>query len=218
MPVPATFCGSLGRMLTSLDNVVIRPYRESDRADCFDICVRTADAGKDATGLYSSDDLMPELFFAPYVQLDPGLAFVVDTGSRVVGYVIATADTREFVRRYRAELLPDFAAAHPLGDPASSHEALMVSLGHDPERMLLAEIDQYPAHLHIDLLPEAQRSGLGRRLIETERAALARRGVPAVHLTMADENRSARTFYDRLGFRLLSTGDGVSTLGIPTAP
>lgn len=196
---------------------MIRPYRESDRADCFDICVRTADAGGDATGKYSSDDLMPELFFAPYVDLDPGLAFVVDNGVRVVGYVVATADTREFARRYRSELLPGFAAAHPLDRPGEGDgEAAMVGLGHHPERLLIPEMHAYPAHLHIDLLPEAQGQGWGRRLIEVERAALAARGVPAVHLTMIDANVGARAFYDRLGFRVLSTASGLTTLGILT--
>lgn len=197
---------------------MIRPYRESDRADCFDICVRTADAGGDATGKYSSDDLMPELFFAPYVDLDPGLAFVVDNGARVVGYVVATADTREYVRRYRSELLPGFAAAHPLDRPGKDvSEAAMLGLGHHPEHLLIPEVDGYPAHLHIDLLPEAQGQGWGRRLIEVERAALSARGAPAVHLTMVDANRGARAFYDRLGFRVLSTADGLTTLGILTA-
>ena len=48
----------------------------------------------------------------------------------------------------------------------------------NPDRMLIAEVDAYPAHLHIDLLPELQGQGMGRRLIDTLRAALAdaRRG------------------------------------------
>jgi ribosomal protein S18 acetylase RimI-like enzyme len=195
---------------------VIRPYRPEDRADCFDICVRTADAGGDARGAYSSDALMPELFFAPYVDLDPALAFVVDTGEGVSGYVIATADTRSYVTRYRAELLPAFAAKYPHGEPSTSAEAFMISLGHDPERLLLPEIDEYPAHLHIDLLPELQGQGFGRRLIDTERAALAARGVPAVHLTMVVDNTGARAFYDRVGFTELAAGSGLYTLGIST--
>ena len=196
---------------------MIRPYRESDRADCFEICVRTADAGSDARGKYSSDSLMPELFFAPYVDLDPGLGFVVDNGSRAVGYVVATADTREFVRRYQAELLADFAAAHPLESAPDEAEAAMIALGLHPERLLIPELEEYPAHLHIDLLPEAQGQGWGRRLIDAERAALAGRGVPALHLTMVDENRGARAFYDRLGFQVLSAADGLTTLGMSTA-
>jgi ribosomal protein S18 acetylase RimI-like enzyme len=195
---------------------IIRPYRDSDRADCFEICVRTAEVGGDARGMYSNDDLMPDIFFAPYVELHPDLAFVVDTGSRVSGYVIATANAREFVRKYRAELLPTFAAKYPFTDPSASHEAFMIGHGHNPERMLLPVLDEYPAHLHIDLLPALQGQGFGRRLIDTERAALAARGVPGVHLEMVTENVRARAFYDRLGFRELTSGGGLAVLGIST--
>ena len=38
--------------------------------------------------------------------------------------------------------------------------------------------DEYPAHLHIDLLPETQGQGLGRRLIETLVDALQERACP----------------------------------------
>ena len=69
--------------------------------------------------------------------------------------------------------------------------------------MRIAELAEYPAHLHIDLLPELQGQGFGRRLIDTLRAALAARGVPAVHLGMDAANTGARAFYDRLGFHEL---------------
>ena len=58
----------------------IRPYRPSDRDDVYDICVRTGASGADATGLYSDDDLLPDIFTGPYVTYQPDLAFVVDTG------------------------------------------------------------------------------------------------------------------------------------------
>ncbi|HEY2643991.1 MAG TPA: GNAT family N-acetyltransferase [Galbitalea sp.] len=195
---------------------IIRPYRPEDRSDCYDVCIRTAEVGGDARGMYSSDDLMGDIFFGPYVDLDPEMAYVVDTGSRVSGYVIATADVREFVRRYRAELLPVFAAKYPYVDPSTSHEAHMVALGHNPERTLGPQLDEYPAHLHIDLLPELQRKGLGRQLMDTIRGALAERGVPGVHLEMVTANTRARSFYDRLGFRELSSGDGLAILAIST--
>jgi ribosomal protein S18 acetylase RimI-like enzyme len=73
------------------------------------------------------------------------------------------------------------------------------------------ELAAYPAHLHIDLLPAAQRRGYGRRLIDALRAALAERGVPGLHLSYDPANTSARAFYDRLGFRELPSST-------PTAP
>ena len=84
----------------------IRPYRPSDRADVYDVCRRTADAGHDATGKYSDDDLMPDIFAGPYLEFAPELAFVIDTGERVSGYVLAVADTRAFVDWFGSEWLP----------------------------------------------------------------------------------------------------------------
>jgi GNAT superfamily N-acetyltransferase len=185
----------------------IRPYRPQDRSHCYDVCVKTGLGGQDATGVYSDDDLIPEIFCGPYLDLEPELAFVVDDGERAVGYVLGAADTRAFVERYRQEVLPGFAKR--FGDLAavSADEREMTELGLQPERMLIPELGDYPAHLHIDLLPVAQGQGLGRRLIETLLDALAARGVKGVHLEMDAANHGAGAFYSRLGFRLLESDD-----------
>lgn len=192
----------------------IRPYRPEDRAAVYRICTLTGDSGGDATGLYESDDLIPDIFAGPYVDFEPELAFVVDTGVTIAGYIIAAADTRAFVERYRTERLPDFAAKYPR-DAGPVPE--MVDLGYQPERMLVAEVDDYPAHLHIDLLPELQGLGFGRKLVRTLLAALAARGIRGLHLTMAASNTPARAFYDRLGFvELPSSTPHAPVLGIRT--
>ena len=193
-----------------IEPVEIRLYRPANRADVYNVCVRTAAAGGDATGIYSSDDLMPDVFAGPYLAFQPDLAFVVDVGDRVAGYVIAAADTRAFVERVRQEWVPTFASKYPEPSPT---DAPIVAMGVDPERMLVPEVDEYPAHLHIDLLPELQGQGCGRALIDTLRAELARRGIPGLHLTMDPANLPARAFYDRLGFVELPSG----ALGISTA-
>jgi ribosomal protein S18 acetylase RimI-like enzyme len=193
-----------------IEPVGIRRYRPADRADVYDVCVRTAAAGTDASGVYSTDDLMPDVFAGPYLEYHPDLAYVVDTGERVAGYLIAAQNTRDFVSRVRAEWLPGFAARYREHTPVDEP---IIAMGLDPERMLVPELDEYPAHLHIDLLPELQGQGWGRALIDTLRAELARRGIPGVHLSVDPANRSARAFYNRLGFVELPSG----ALGIPTA-
>lgn len=201
----------------------IRPYRPSDRDDVARICLRTAAAGGDATGLYSDDSLMPEVFALPYLEYAPELVFVVADAGRAVGYVMAVADTADFVEWWRREWAPGFAARHPTAAKPAAHppvftEPALVDAGVHPERMLIAELDDYPAHLHIDLLPEVQGQGWGRRLIDTVRAALADRGVAAVHLGLAAENTGARAFYDRLGFHELPSSTPASPkLGITTS-
>jgi ribosomal protein S18 acetylase RimI-like enzyme len=192
----------VGALQTEGEVVVrIRPYRTSDRDAVADICVRTADAGGDSRHLYPDLELMPSIFALPYVELEPALAFVADDGERAVGYVLGTADTRTFVRDYRRDWLPKLTGRYPrsAGEPSTPSE-VMVGLLHDPERMIVPELAEYPAHLHIDLLPEHQRAGHGRALMGAFVGALARAGVPAVHLGMLTANTAARAFYDRLGF------------------
>lgn len=177
---------------------MIRSYRPDDLDAIYDICVRTADDGRDARGRYSSDTLVGDVFAAPYVTLEPEHAHVVDDGTgTAVGYILGTADTPRFVRRYREEWLPRVAGKYPPGDPRDEQ---MLGWLHDPERMIAPEFADYPAHLHIDLLPEVQGKGLGRGLMEAFWAGLRAAGVRRVHLTMSPTNDAARAFYRKVGF------------------
>ncbi|MFD4902398.1 GNAT family N-acetyltransferase [Streptomyces sp. NPDC058411] len=187
----------------------VRPYRPADQEALADICVRTADSGGDSTHLYPDPGLMPALFAAPYAHLEPELTFVLDDGSgRAAGYVLGTADTRTFVKAFREVWLPRVTDRfpEPQGEPETLTEA-MTALLHHPERMILPELDAYPAHLHIDLLPPWQRKGHGRELMGAFLDALHRKGVGAVHLSMLTANTPARAFYDRLGFQVIDVPD-----------
>lgn len=189
-------------------SVTIRPYRPDDRDAVYDICVRTGHAGGDSRSVYPDQQLLPSIFAGPYVELEPELAFVADDGARAVGYILGTADTAAFVAAFRTRWLPRLLDRYPAptAAPVTPIEE-MVALMHRPERMVLPELADYPAHLHIDLLPGHQRAGHGRALMRRFLAALRRAGVPAVHLGMASANTAARAFYDRLGFQPLTVTD-----------
>lgn len=179
----------------------VRAYRPDDRDALYEICVRTGDNGGDASSLYPDPRILPDIFVGPYVAQEPELAWVVadrEGEGRVRGYILGTADTRRFVARYLAEWLPTVVDRYPDDGDGRGHQ-----LRH-PEVMLGAVVDDYPAHLHIDLLPEAQGRGLGRELMRVFLSALHERGVPRVHLGMGADNNAARAFYDRLGFEELA--------------
>lgn len=179
----------------------IRQARPDDCHDMYRVCVLTGDSGADATGMFDDDDLLPDIYVGPYLRLQPDLAWVVDAGDHVAGYLLAAADTSQFVADYRTHWLPSFTARHrldPLHDTATER---VVRRGYEPESMLGDHLAQFPAHLHIDLLPEVQGRGLGRVLIRTLLAELRRRGIPGVHLGVGRENRNAQAFYAHLGFR-----------------
>lgn len=202
---------------------VIRRYHPADREAVARICLLTAAGGGDATGVYSDDTLMPDVYALPYVEYAPDLAFVVDDDGIVAGYVLGVADTGAFIDWYARAWAPGFRRRHPVPAPPTAAapaytEAQLIADGTDPERMRIAELDAYPAHLHIDLLPEYQGRGLGRRLIDTLRGELARRGVAAVHLGLDPANTGARAFYARLGFHeLQSSRPDAPLLGISTS-
>jgi ribosomal protein S18 acetylase RimI-like enzyme len=184
-----------------MPNPVIRPYRPADRDDLYDVCLRTADSGQDATASFTDPRLVGDVFAVSYACLEPDFAFVLDDGDRVTGYIVGAPDTARFARAMREKWLPLVAAKHPEpAGPPTTRDEEMAYLLHHPEHMVRPELADYPAHLHIDLLPGSQRSGHGRRLIETFLAALRTAGVARVHLSMHQDNTAARAFYDRLGF------------------
>jgi ribosomal protein S18 acetylase RimI-like enzyme len=186
----------------------IRRYEERDLAAVYDVCVRTADAGGDARGMYRSDDLMPDLFAGPYVFLEPDFAFVLDGGDRAVGYVVGTPDTAEFARAYRDRWIPRLAGRYPVPpSPAVSPDDEMLALHYQPERMVWPGLSAYPAHLHIDVLPPFQHAGYGRRLMETFFTAAAGAGAAGVHVVVMAGNAAALAFYHHLGFTALPVDD-----------
>lgn len=193
----------------------IRPYRPSDCAALLDVCVRTANAGEDATGVFSDDELWGLLFAVPYVERDPGLAWVVEAeDGRVIGYLVATDDTDAFEQWFRDEWWPRFADRFPRAPHAVTREDTMLEYAYGRRPGAEANAKEYPAHLHIDLLPETQGQGLGRRLVETLFAELRRRGVAGLHLGMDPANTGAAAFYERLGMTPLPAASGNQSYGV----
>jgi len=183
----------------------VRPYRDGDLEVIYDICLRTGDHGEDATAKYDNPRLLADIYAGPYLCLEPSLAFVLPDGDdRPVGYVLGTADTAGFVRAYKQKWVPRLASRYPVPPPGMPvRDAELLDAFHQPERMLHAGLDDFPAHLHIDILPSHRGGGNGRRLIETFMSSAALAGVPGAHVVVALANAPAHGFYLRVGFERL---------------
>jgi ribosomal protein S18 acetylase RimI-like enzyme len=196
----------------------IRPFRPGDEPALADICLKTADEGADATGVLEDDDLWAEIFVLPYVARHPELAFVVEADDgRVVGYVVGAPDTRAFEEWFRREWWPRHSGRWPQPEAERTRQDGILIYAYGRRAGAEPYGDTYPAHLHIDLLPEVQGQGWGRRLIETLSAALAERGVSGLHLAASTGNTGAIAFYPRLGFTPLPSHEGVQAFGMPLA-
>lgn len=185
----------------------IRPYRPDDLDALYEICLRTGAAGQDATDLVEDPRLFGEIYAAPYAVLEPEHAFVLDEGHGAVGYVLGALDTVAFEARREAEWWPGLRTRHPEQTGGTRLDDLLVHLihhRHDPDPELVAA---YPSHLHIDLLPEAQGRGWGRRLLDVLFEALRSDGSPGVHWGVSTRNTAAIAFYEHLGFERVADDD-----------
>ena len=191
----------------------IRPYRPGDLDALYDVCVRTAADGDDLTQ-EMGDPLLPgHLYSAPYGVLEPAMAFVVEDDDGVGGYVVGTLDTVAFTARCESEWLPDLRARYPMGSGATAVDRRYITLIHALPRPDAAIVADYPAHLHIDLLPRVQGLGLGRALIERFAAAATAGGASGVHLGVSRTNERAVAFYRHVGFETLRTDSTSLVLG-----
>ena len=192
----------------------IRPYEPRDLDALYDICVRTAADGDDLTDAIDDPLLPGHVYAAPYGVLEPGMAFVIEDDEGVGGYVVGTRDTTAFTERCEVEWLPALRARYPAGSGPRDADRRYIALIHDVPRQDAAIVADYPAHLHIDLLPRVQGRGLGRALIERFNAAAAAGGATGVHLGMSATNDRALAFYRRVGFETLRTDPTSLVLGL----
>lgn len=184
----------------------LRRAEPGDHAALADICIATGDAGGDARHLYAEPQLLAEIYVLPYAVVEPQWCWVADDDEGVAGYLVATPDTLAFARRTEAQWWPALRRRHPLPDPDNeSGQAQLTRRLHVGVLTDLPFLDTHPAHLHIDLLPRAQRQGVGQRLMATLLQALTDEGVPGVHLSVAARNVAASRFYERVGFDTLDS-------------
>lgn len=195
----------------------VRPFATPDTRDLYDVCLRTADAGADATDLHHEPALPGHVWLGAYLALAPELAWVVDVGHGAsVGYVVGAHDTRSFETRCERDWWPQLRALFPEGADGSgrtSADQALVRVIHRPYHAPPDIVAGHPSHLHIDLLPAAQGGGLGRALIDTLCTVLARRGSTGVFVSVAGGNARALGFYRHVGFVDLKAGDGAVWLG-----
>lgn len=193
-----------------LELYTMRPAKPDDLPALYHVCLKTGDAGKDATHLQDDPDLLGQVFVGPYVMLEPDLAFALAGPRGPVGYVLGALDTVRFNERLKREWLPGLQKIHrdPGDDQAGWQGSDWVRHAlHHPFLDVPPALAAYPSHAHIDLLAEARGLGVGRHLMQTMMERLAGLGSPGLHLQVNPQNLAAQAFYRTLGFVPLASPD-----------
>jgi GNAT superfamily N-acetyltransferase len=191
--------------------MLIRPVEPGDLDALYDVCLRTGDAGEDASSQFVDPRLLGEVYVGPYLVMPSGIGFTAVEDGVPSGYALAAVDTRRFEAECEAEWWPQLRKRYPRPaiDERSTDDAEIIALIHDPESPSDEVVASYPAHLHIDLLPVLQGRGVGREMMRRLLDELRTRGVPGVHLGVDARNQRAVGFYQHLGFDHLDDSDDV---------
>lgn len=210
---------------------VLRDATVHDLPALYRVCLLTGDAGRDASAAHADPDLAGHLFAGPYVVFPGAVALVVQDEDGVAGYCLGVPDTTAFEDWMDDVWLPPLRERYPRGSGGTPADEGLIGWFHSPLRPTARYVDEYPAHLHVDLLPRLQGQGWGRRIMAAMADRLAAAGARGVHLGVDPSNTGALAFYQRLGYLELdgpeggrffglhlSTPDTDSTNGPPAAP
>lgn len=180
--------------------VIIRKYTPEDRNSIIDICYETRD--KSLINL-KNRKLFALRWALCYTDFFPDYAFVAEESGEVIGYILSTPDTLLQEKYHTQRIIPRIKE-----HLSSNNEQYHLFTGFIPLTQMAGNIlEEYPAHLHINLTSQCRHKGIGSKLIETMEENLRNRGIKGIHLGVMKENNNAVNFYYKHNFKLLTEYD-----------
>lgn len=172
------------------EKATIRAYQEKDKENVRLVCMHTGPGAARQEG--PAQTLLLATYCDYYIEKEPQNCFVAaDKNDEAVGYIFCA----ENYWRYRPRFLKEYI-------PKVKGQGLMRVVECRGSAFLpMWYSNKYPAHLHIDILNDYQRQGLGSRLMDTLTNHLRKKGIPGVMLVVGKENEKGRNFYKKYGFK-----------------
>ncbi len=197
------------RWIAKTSVLSIRPYQTADRQALMKIASDTAFFGKPIEIYLDDRNLFQDYFYAYYTDFESQNAWVATADDVVVGFLTGCLNTREQLQVTKKVLLPKvilklLRGKYKLGKKTWSYYKKLNREKRE-KRISYVNLNQYPAHLHINVDHQWRGYGIGHRLIQIYLDQLQREGIPGVHLGTTSENETACRLYKQLGFKLLDS-------------
>jgi ribosomal protein S18 acetylase RimI-like enzyme len=183
----------------------IRKACYQDLPYLYRICLKTALSGLDGTDYFHDPFCVGHYYAAPYLFFEPETCFVALDGNDIpCGYIVGTSDTVAFTQWMNTTWLPPLRPQYLNRShfKCKSEELINQLICKGPGEGVWEHVG-YPAHMHINLLPEIQGKGLGKGLMLSFFGALKEKGVYGVHLGVDGHNTHAIGFYEKMGMTVL---------------
>lgn len=171
--------------------VTIRKYKENDAENVRFACLNAE--GYNSITNEDTAKLVLNTFCDYYIECEPENCFVVDDDGRAVGFIISA----ESFEPYKKALDEVYCEKNkPLGEERYNWAKASTLT---PQKFK----DEYPAHFHINILPEYQRVGAGGKLLEALFEHYKAKDVKGVMLCCNAQNEVGLNFYKKYGFTVL---------------
>lgn len=174
--------------------------RVQDEAAVGRIAYLTGYFGESAARYFPARALFELLWVGPYFQGVGVGCFVAELDGQAVGYVLGAPDQASYLRGLKAVLWRRLWRVIPA--PGALLPSLYYLLRAAVFAAPRADPALFPAHLHINLLPEARGHRLGEGLLRAHLDELGRVGVRGVQLSTTTENEAALGLYRKWGFQV----------------
>ncbi len=182
--------------------MTIRPYEAKDRENIRFICLNS-DGPCRATK--RRQHFLLTTYCDYFIEKESENVFVAaDENNKAIGYILCAENYDKFKETFYSEYLPRIRKCE-FRFRKSAMRSTLVQEEYKKE---------YPAHLHIDILPDYQRMGLGHKLMDSLCEKLKEKGVKGVCLTVWSGNQKGRRFYEKYGFTLLETRKTTAVYGL----
>ena len=187
-----------------MDGMEIRTFGESDRAALSDLFGRAGE-GSPSGSLWGHEESEAAVYLTPYMDLEPDSLFIAVVDGALTGYLTGCLDSFAFpsetermeqaMRKYRLIFRARTAAFFARGP-------FDVAISAIRRQRTAADFDdaRWPAHLHINVLPQVRGTGVGRALMTRWFERLMESGSRGCHLQTLVENNRAVLFFERMGF------------------
>lgn len=181
--------------------IEIRKVQKDDEESLVDICYITGDPF--LKGVFPDVKLFGLFWCSYYVRFETENCFVaIDTNSnKVVGYILSSLDTKSYEKKFRKEFTMSIKnQIKNLKKRSLKAKIIAYFILHRPlSRKRKKIIEKYPAHLHINILSEYQRQGIGHRLMKRLEEHLKEKNILGFHLEVGSKNIQGINFYRKFG-------------------
>ncbi len=180
--------------------IIISKYKEDKHDQMQNVCLKTA------SSWFSESEEQKQLLYGAYcnyyIEQEPENCFTALDGETVAGYIICTENAEKWAEDFERLYIKNLENSNT----ADYLRGTMV--------LPLKYAKDYPAHLHIDILDEYQRMGIGFKLMDALINHLKEKCIKGLMLSVDRNNEKGVNFYKKYGFEVVEDSDEGLVLGI----